>query len=218
MRPVAIYGAGGLGREVLMLIRQVNLAAPTWEPVGFFDDAIPALQSIHGLPILGGMQSLNGWKGQLYIVIAVGDPAAKKEILSGITNPAIRFATLIHPSVQREVFQNITFGEGSIIAAGNIITTDISIGNHVLLNLNCTIGHDVHIGDFSSIMPGCNISGEVEIGEGTYIGTGAAIINRIRTGPYSTIGAGAAVIKDVSPHATAVGIPAKELNRKALRK
>ena len=84
----------------------------------------------------------------------------------------------------------VKIGEGSIICAGNILTTNINVGRYVILNLACTVGHETEIGDFSAFMPSCNISGEVNIGNCTYWGTGAKIINRCKVGDEAVIGAG----------------------------
>ena len=40
MNNIAIYGAGGLGREVALMIHQINSHNPDpWKIVGFYDDA-----------------------------------------------------------------------------------------------------------------------------------------------------------------------------------
>ena len=40
MKDIAIYGAGGFGREVACMIKHINESAdePIWNLVGFFDD------------------------------------------------------------------------------------------------------------------------------------------------------------------------------------
>jgi len=218
MKQIAIYGAGGLGKETLILIQQINLLEKRinpleqeWKIIGFFDDNIARDSHIHNIPVLGGMNDLNRWEEKIYIVLAIGDPSIKKNLTEKISNPLVHFPVLIHPSVQLFDFQNIKIGAGSVICSGNILTTDIIIGNHVLLNLNCTIGHDVKIGDFCSFMPACNISGNITSEEGVYIGTGAKLINTITLGRFSTIGAGAVVLKNVPDGAKWVGVPAKDL-------
>ena len=43
MNRLAIYGAGGMGRETACVVSRINKKAPdTWHLVGFFDDGIPA--------------------------------------------------------------------------------------------------------------------------------------------------------------------------------
>ncbi len=38
MKDIAIYGAGGFGREVACLIHIINKKTPQWNLIGFFDD------------------------------------------------------------------------------------------------------------------------------------------------------------------------------------
>jgi sugar O-acyltransferase (sialic acid O-acetyltransferase NeuD family) len=215
MKPIAIYGAGGLGREMLVLIHQINEHMPLWDVVGFIDDGIKPGKKVHGLPVIGGYQWLNALRNEMYVVAAIGEPATKKLIIERISNPNVHFPVLIHPQVPVRGYQNIQLGEGTIITNGNILTTDISIGKHVLLNLSCTIGHDVVVGDYCSLMPGCHISGDVKIGEAAYVGTGAALINGVRIRPLAKIGAGAVVVNEVEADTTVVGIPARPIKKKS---
>jgi sugar O-acyltransferase (sialic acid O-acetyltransferase NeuD family) len=208
-KKIAVYGAGGFGLEVAMLIEQINELKHEWELVGFFDDAIEEDKIINGYPVLGSIDKLNQWDSELWIVFALGIPKTKKRVCKKITNKKIFYPILKHPTVITGRKDYVTIGEGSIICAGTIITTNISIGRHVILNLACTVGHETKIGDFSSFMPTCNVSGEVKIGEATFWGTGAKVINRKTIGNDAIIGAGAVVTTDIPAAATAVGIPAK---------
>lgn len=202
-----IYGAGGLGREVLSWLPLLA----DWEPAGFIDDtAIPG-SYVKGLPVIGG----KGVLGQMEmpnVVLAIGNPFTKKMIVQQLQNINITYPVLIHPSVIFGDQQTIMIGDGCVLAAGSILTTDIRMGTHVLINLNCTIGHDTSIGDFSSFMCGINIAGEVHIGESVLVGSGANIRNRIHVGHGSVVGMGAAVIRDVAPETVVVGVPAKTMN------
>lgn len=211
MKAIAVYGAGGLGRELALLIAQINNHQPQWQFIGFFDDGMEAGRMIDGFPLLGGIKELNGYAEELYLVMGIGNPQTKKKIVNGIINEHIFFAVLVHPAVviSEEILSVI--GEGSVITAGNILTVNIHIGNHVLLNLSGTVGHDAVIGDYASIMPGVNISGEVMVREGVYIGTGATVLNKVEIGAYTIIGAGAVVTKSLPGYCTAVGMPARPI-------
>ena len=121
----------------------------------------------------------------------------------------MKFATLVDPSAL--VSNRVDIGEGSIICAGTIITVDIKIGNHVIINLDCTIGHDDVIEDFVTIYPSVNVSGNVLIGECSELGTGMRIIQGKKVAPNTIIGAGAVVVKDCAESGTYVGSPAKRI-------
>jgi sugar O-acyltransferase (sialic acid O-acetyltransferase NeuD family) len=211
MKKIAIFGAGGFGREVKMLIDQINEVAKQWEFIGFFDDRILKGEVVNGYPVFGGGDELLKYTEQLEVVFAIGNPVIKKKVISKVAgNPLLSFPTLIHPNCQIGK-DHVSIGKGTIITAGVIVTVNISIGAHVILNLSTTVGHDTKINDYCSIMPGVNISGEVELGECVYIGTGAKIINQVTIGERSIIGAGAVVSRSIGPDVTAVGIPAKPL-------
>lgn len=206
MNKIAIYGAGGFGKEVRELIDQIG----QFEFIGFFDDSFSHGNEIDGSLILGGLKEVNLFPEKLFLVISIADPKTKLKIINCITNSNISYPILIHPSCIIGS-RNIQIGEGSIICASTIITVNINIGSHVILNLACTVGHDTIIGSFSSFMPAVNISGEVEIGEFVYCGTGVKIINKIKIGEGTIIGAGALVHKNLPSNCTAVGFPAKPI-------
>jgi sugar O-acyltransferase (sialic acid O-acetyltransferase NeuD family) len=212
-KEIAIFGAGGFGLEVAMLIEHMNRSVPSWELIGFVDDGESTGTIINGYPVLGGINVLNQWDKDLCLVLAIGLPRTKKQVLSKIKNKRISYPVLIHPSVVMGNNKYLNIGEGSILCAGTVITTNIVIGRHVILNLSCTVGHQCDIGDFSSFMPTCNISGEVRIGEGNFWGTGAKIINRKTVGNNVIVGAGAVIVDDVLDNVTVVGVPAKVIRR-----
>lgn len=210
MKQIAVYGAGGFGREVKMLIDQINAVSKTYEFIGYFDDGVDKGTMVNGFPVLGGRDELNAFPGPLCIAFAIGAPATKKKIIDNIVNDKVSYPSLAHPNVLIG-HDDVTIGEGCIICAGCIITINIRIGNFVILNLACTVGHDTVIEDYASFMPGVNISGEVLIKEGVYVGTGAKIINQLEIGRFTVVGAGAVVSKTLPGECTAVGIPAKAI-------
>ncbi|MBT3935336.1 MAG: acetyltransferase [Bacteroidetes bacterium] len=212
-KKIAIIGHGGFGREVLTIINAINQIEPTWEMLGFFDDQ-KENELIDEFPYLGSVSDINLVKTEVYLAVGIGISSVKKEIVSKITNPMITFATLIHPSVIFGNPKSIKVGKGTIIGANSIITTNVEIGNYVLLNLACTVGHDTIIRDYSSFMPTVNISGEVVVNAGVYVGTGVQIINQLQIGEDTVIGAGSVVTKNLPANCTAVGIPANIIKQR----
>lgn len=214
MKDIAIYGAGGCGQEVLTLIQNINSINKEYNIIGFFDDGRAKGGIVNGFSILGNMDDLNNWKQGINVAIAIGNPDNKRNVVRRISNSKVTFPILIHPNVIMGDSNYLKIGLGCIIYAGNMITTNISIDDFVLLHFSCTVGHDSAIGKYSSFMPAVNISGEVKIGSGVFVGTGAKIINQLNIGDGTTIGAGAVVIKNLPSHCTAVGVPAKIIKYK----
>jgi len=210
-KSIAIFGAGGFGREVKTIIDKINIeTANTYNFVGFYDDGIEKGAIINGFPILGGIRELNQVDDELALIVSIGDPKIKKIVLDKITNSNITFPSIIHPnaSISKD---EVKIGKGCIICEGTIITCNIEIKDFVILNLMCTVGHDTIIDDYCAFMPSVNISGEVKINQGVYVGTGAKIINLLEIGKNTIVGAGAVVSKSLPENCTAVGIPAKPI-------
>jgi sugar O-acyltransferase (sialic acid O-acetyltransferase NeuD family) len=206
---ILIYGAGGLGREVLSLLR----ATETFEVIGFLDDNLRRGTDIKGLKVLGGEEVLRGFDGKVSVVLAFGDPIMKAMRAKRLDSAYLQYPAIVHPSAILQDPGSIRLGSGCVIGAGCILTTDIQIGEHTLVNINCTVGHDSRIGRCSSIMPGVNVAGEVVIGNEVLVGSGAALINRVIVGDRATVGMGAVVLQDVAAGVVVVGVPAKPLLR-----
>ncbi len=210
-KDIAIFGAGGFGREVKTIIDSINVYRPnTYNFIGFFDDGVEKGTLINGYPVLGGIHEINQNSKGFNLAIAVGDPKVKKTILSRIINTNIDYPSIIHPRVSMSA-DDIQIGKGCIICEGTIMTCNIKIGDFVVINLLCTVGHDSVIEDYCAFMPSVNISGEVLIKSSVYVGTGAKIINMLEIGENTVVGAGAVVAKSLPPDCTVVGIPAKPI-------
>lgn len=207
MKNIAIFGAGGFGREVKTIIDAINRIDPTYNLIGFYDDGHQLGTEVNNIPILGGIEAINLHTEELYLVIAVANPNIKRKIINSITNPLIYFPSLIHPRASISS-DDVKIEQGCIICEGTIITCNIKINSFVILNLLCTVGHDTVIEDYCSFMPSVNISGEVHIEECVYVGTGAKIINQLKIGRNTVIGAGATVTRTIPANCTAVGTPA----------
>lgn len=209
MKDLYIIGAGGFGREVAWTVERINSIKPTWNLKGFIDDNETLWGSTEGeYHVFGGCEYLSALE-DVYAVCAVGSSNVRKKIIEKLKDTSVKFATLVDPSV---LYSNsVKIGEGAIVCAGTIITVDVNIGDHVIVNLDCTIGHDAVIDDFVTIYPSVNVSGNVLIGECSELGTGTQIIQGKKVISNTIIGAGAIVVKDCLESGTYVGSPAKKI-------
>lgn len=209
MKDLYIIGAGGFGREVAWLVERINEVEPIWNLKGFIDDNKDLLNSKQdNYEVLGDCEYLEQLN-DVYAVCAVGNANVRKKIISKLTESNVKFATLVDPSVI--LSDKVEIGVGTIICAGTIVTVDVKIGSHVIINLDCTLGHDDYIGDFVTLYPSVNVSGIVMVGECVEIGTGSQIIQGKTIADNLIIGAGSVVINNLEEPGTYVGCPAKRV-------
>lgn len=201
---VAIIGAGGFGREVYHHI--LNDKGYGGCDLKYYVDEEFA-NGVGTFPI-----STIDFHSQ-HILVAVADPKARMEIVNRLPSKA-RFYKFIHSSVVM-LDKTIKIGEGSIICAGSILTTNIKLGKHTHLNLQTTIGHDCVIGDYFTTAPGVKISGNCTIGNRVYFGTNSCTKEKITIVDDCTIGLNAGVVKDLTDSNTYIGTPAKPIFMKA---
>jgi sugar O-acyltransferase (sialic acid O-acetyltransferase NeuD family) len=204
---LVIIGAGGFGRETVALVEAINASSPSWHLLGFLDDDC-ALHNRQILkhPVLGPVDWIEK-RPTAYFAIALGSPAARREIAGRMEQVGAQPATLIHPTVH--IHHSTTVGRGSILCAGCQLTVDIQVAPYTICNLNCTVGHDTRIHDFATLHPGVHLSGNSAVGTEAELGTGCVVLPGRSVGDRVTIGAGAVVTRDVPSDCTAVGIPAR---------
>jgi len=205
--PVWIIGAGGFGRETLNVYRDAGRAG---EVAGFLEEHCTEPGRLVNEKPVQDWSTLASLPAGTRLIAAIGS-AARGRLIAEAAARGFAFDTAIHPSVNRSPW--VTVGPGCIVCANCILTTQIVVGAHSILNLACTIGHDVTIGQLVTLSPGVHVSGRVTIEDEVFIGTGAVIVERIRIGRGAVIGAGAVVTKDVAAGVTAVGVPARPVNK-----
>ena len=157
MQDLIIVGAGGVGREVSLIVSQINEIKPTWNIIGFIDDNVDNWgKVINGYKVIGGIDSLELLSKDTYVVIAIANYKVKKKIVNRLKGK-YKFATIVHPKVSIHDF--MTIGEGSIIYEGVILTSNVEIGKHVIISPKCGVGHDSIIKDYVSLLWNVNVSG-----------------------------------------------------------
>lgn len=211
LQELAIYGAGGLGRHVLAIIKRINSISPTYKVIGFYDDGFKKGDFVNGIPVIGGLDALNSIDKPISIVLALGWSEVRKRVHRLITNEMVTFPTIIDPSVVMPDMEYAHIGKGCIICESVAFTCNLYMDDFVLLNMGTMVGHDVKLSPYVSTMPSVSISGEVSLGEAVYVGVGATIINQVTVGSNTIIGAGAVVTKSLPSDCTAVGVPAKPI-------
>jgi sugar O-acyltransferase (sialic acid O-acetyltransferase NeuD family) len=208
MKKIAIYGAGGFGREVACLIRIINDKNPEWDLIGFFDDGIEkGFKNEYG-EVLGGISEVNNYPDELAIAIAIANPKIVEKIVKKIISPHIYYPNIISPDVIFLDKDNVSIGKGNIISLGCIISCNVTIGDFNIFNWAITIGHDVSVQNFNAFMPEVKISGEVIIGNKNFFGVNSTVLQQLQIGNDTVIGANSLVLRKTKDGMTYVGNPA----------
>lgn len=212
MKKIAIYGAGGLGREVAGGINRINKAGgEQWEIIGFYDDNKDVGSEVsHYGTVLGGINELNEVKEPLALAIAVGSPKIRKLIFDKITNPNISYPNLIAPSFKVLDPETFTIGRGNIIQDNCSATCNVTIGDFNVLNGSDIMGHDVVISNYNVLMPGVHLSGAVNVGDCNLLGVDSVVLQKVRVGSNITLGAGSVLMTKPKDGYTYIGVPAKK--------
>ena len=181
----ALVGFGGHAREIMA---QMNIKLTC-----FVDDEY---LTENCLPL----SSFN--PDEFEIMVAVANSQDRNNIIKKLPKKT-QYFTFIHPTTL--IMGDVEIGTGSFIGAYSILTTNIKIGSHALLNRSNHIGHDCIIGDYFSAMPGSIVSGNVNIGNKVYLGTNSSIKEKLTIIDNVTIGLSTGIVKSIDKSGTYVG-------------
>jgi sugar O-acyltransferase (sialic acid O-acetyltransferase NeuD family) len=186
----ALVGCGGHAKEVMAQMGKKLTC--------FVDDEY----------VIKGTEPLSKFDPKEYeVMVAVADSLKRYDITQRLPKET-KYFTWVHPTALI-MDDDIEIGEGSFIGAYSILTTNIKIGKHAILNRGNHIGHNSEIGDYFSAMPGSIVSGNVKIFDCVYMGNNSSIREKLSIHSLSTIGMNSAVVKHIEEPGIYVGCPAK---------
>lgn len=213
-RVLGIWGAGGLGREVLELARIINNRNKLWDEFVFIVDGVTTTE-VNGVQVLEYEDAKKKFGG-LEVAIGIGEPSIREKKFNLLQNDGIDTPSLIHPDVY--IPDTTKVGKGTVIQYGCFISCNVTIGDYVYIQPQCNIGHDDRLSDGCMISGFGNIAGMVSIGRFTYLGLSVAIKEGVNVGNNTIIGMGSVVYKDVPDEMVALGSPARPIARNTDRK
>lgn len=214
MKDLIIIGAGGMGREAAFIAERMNEKEKQWNILGFLDGNKELKgKKLNGYEVFHRLEEIEGYE-KAELICAIGASETRKKVIGRLEEEfsELKYATLIDPSVI--ISPSVELSRGTIIAGGSVVTVNIKIGKHNIINMACTIGHDAVTEDFVSLYPSVSLSGNCLVKEETELGTGARVIQGKTIGKHSIVGAGAVVIRDIPDYSTAVGCPARVIKNR----
>jgi sugar O-acyltransferase (sialic acid O-acetyltransferase NeuD family) len=210
MKTLAIYGSGGLGREILNLARTINAESTVWGEIVFINDFVEGRTINNGASVYTFDEFRAKWgPPEATAVVAVGEPEIRAKLAEKLNAGGYELNAIIHPG--SFIGANAEISDGAIICFGCFISCDVRIGRNALVQPNVAIGHDSIIGDNAVISSFVSIAGHVSIGEKAYIGMSVPIKEEATIGKQSIVSMGSVVIRDIPDGVIALGNPARAM-------
>lgn len=204
MKNLVVVGAGGWAKDVLDSIDYRN-----FRMVGWLDDIKPVGTMHLGYPVLGNdVECVENYKDYVYF-IAIGHNGKRKAWWEKLKSYNLSLINVIDKT--SVVSPHASIGEGNFIGKFTILSSDTVVGDNSIVNTRALVEHGSRIGSHVNLSTCTTLNGDVFVGEGAFVGSGSTVNGQITIGEWALVGSGAVVIKDVAPHTTVVGVPAKEI-------
>ena len=210
---LAIYGSGGLGREILQLVKDINSNFIQYNELVFInDDKTEKDIKVDGIVVTTFDKTISKYnKNEVKFIIGIGEPVVRKKKYDLIKKNGYYLATLIHPSLS--LSKTIFIDEGTIINKYTFISTNVRIGKNSYIQPFAAIGHDVVIGDNCVISSHTTIGGHCSIENNSFIAMNVPIREGINIGEDCIIGMGSIITKNVPNNTITAGAIGREIQK-----
>ena len=193
---VIVFGAGGHGKTLIELIREVGQL----ELVGVVDDRLARGSDVLGVRVLGNRDDLasirrDGIGLAANAIGGISNMASRVEVSQALAARGFVLPALIHPTAFVEASASI--GEGAQILAHSYVGSDAVVGKGVIVNTGAVVSHDCVLEDHVNLSPGCLLAGGITVGEATLLGMGVTTYLGIDIGANVRAGNGAIITSPV---------------------
>ena len=208
---LAIYGAGGSGREVYDLLNCCPRQREKWNDVVFIDDTKEEgfLYDCKRMPFTRVTELYS--PDDTEVIIAIGEPKQRERLYNIVVGCGYELGNIIHDNAF--ISSHAKIGHGVVVQDGVIISSEAIVDDNVYINHRSMVGHDVVIGSNCQISANVVISGGAHVGETTFIGGMSCVRDHTNIGTHCIVSMGAAVLKDVCDYSIVMGNPARVIRK-----
>ena len=171
MNIIGIFGAGGLGREVMPLMKEATFFPEIIDDNTqiFFVETDPKEKVVNNVKVLNYHEFVTYDANKKYFSVAIGSSTARSEIATRLTDDGcIPISIKARNSV---IYENSIISHGAHLCDNTIITSNCRIGEFFQANIFSYVAHDVQIGNFVTFAPRVSCNGNVIVEDFAYIGT-----------------------------------------------
>lgn len=206
--PVVVAGAGGFGRDIYEYLLE---GRDRWRLRGFLDDHPHDVAQVFPEAVILGDMSGDALHPDDEVVLALGNPAARRRMATTLAPRCRGFATIIHDTAW--IATTAKVGAGCVVGPFAHVGPKAVIGDYVVLNTYCSVAHDAQVGAASVLSPYATVNGTVRLGDACFLGTKAVVTPGLVVGDGAMISAGSVAFSDIPAGGRAKGIPAEVRTR-----
>ena len=166
MRKLLILGAGGYGRTVADIARQLGV----YGRIDFLDD------SRSGSEILGTCEEFALFCDKdTEVYPAFGNNRVRRQWMERLKDADIPVASLIHPGAY--VSPTVKLGEGVVVLPMAVVNTGCVIGDGAIVNIGALVDHDCVVEAYAHLCPGVIVKAGNRIPAEEKVESGTVILN-----------------------------------------
>lgn len=207
-KQLVILGASGHGQVAADCAEAMGI----FDSIVFLDDIYPNKTLAACWPILGKTDCATKFDDpKTSFFVGIGDNSIRQKVMQGLLKDNLQITSLIHPSAVISAHASIE--KGVLVCANSTINHLAVVGMGSIINTAASIDHDCLIGNYVHVSVGARLAGAIKVSDKSFLGINSCVIQGLSIGKNCILGAGATLITDLPSNTTAVGTPAKVINK-----
>ena len=141
--------------------------------------------------------------------LSMGNNAIRLKLGKEIREKRGHIPTMIHPTASVSKYANLA--QGVVVHSQATVQAGVIVGHDSVISFNAGITHNAEIGEGVYVSGSSIVGAHTSVGRCAFVGMGSTVISsKVKViGENAIVGAGSVVTKDVEPHTTVAGNPAK---------